>query len=283
MSNIIKDKLPLISMCSPEEIEIAKRANIPLFRGILSELIEDEYGNVILKREVSRNTVVVGGAIAALEKLTGATANWKPATLNSIYSLNTGVPYDDQKATIALFGVGIGGCGLDFASVKAKDIKARNVPDLIPLRVGESLSGVDAGRYYFKKPNDDGSYYWYLKELPSLPVIKTCWKDSVDPDGTGTEVTTEIYDSTRTEGLETFAEFIIDFNEYDVREYFEFIGELDMARYNSIGLFTGQKVDVGGGEIDYVNVRLFSYTNMDNKSVVNKTTSRYSYQLYSLV
>lgn len=283
MDSIIKDKLPLMSMCSPEDINIAQKAGIPLFKGILSEIIEDDFGNELFKREVSRNTVVVGGAILALEKLTGATANWKPVTLNSLYSLNAGIIGDNQKSNITLFGVGVGGAGLDFGSVKAKDIKSSNVPSLIPMRSGTNITGTDADRYYFKKANNDGTFNWYLKEIVAPPVIKTCWKDSVDPDTEGTEVTSEIYDSTRTEGLESFAEFIIDFNEYDVREYFESIGELDMARYNSIGLFTGQKVDIGGGEYDYVNVRLFSYTNMNNKSVVNKISSKYIYQLYSLV
>jgi hypothetical protein len=254
----------------------------PQYKGILYEKVDDGFGHVILKK-IAENTVVVGGGILALEHLCNATANWKPATLNEIYSINSGVAGSNASSFVALFGAGNGGCGLDFGSVVAKDIKSRDVPTLLPMRTGAALTDADAGRYYMKKDNGDGTFNWLLKELTAGPVIKTCWKDSADPDVEGTEVITEIYDSVRTEGLETFAEFNIDFNIYDIREYYESIGELDMARYNTIGLYTGQKVTLGDNSVDYVNVRLFSYINMNNKPLTDKTTSEYSYRLFSLV
>lgn len=254
----------------------------PLFKGELYERLDDGFGNPILKK-VGDNTVVVGGAIAALQHLCNVNPTWKPATLNQIYNLNADVVADDIDDRILLFGVGTGGSGLAFGSVVEKDIKSREVPDFIPLRTGTLISGDDANKYYFKKPNGDGTFSWYLKEFSVDPVIKTCWKDSADDETDGTEVTSEIYDSGRTEGLQTFAEFILDFNTKDVREYSESIGMLDSARYNTIGLFTGQKVRLEDGSYDYVNVRLFSYLNIDNKSVKIKTASQYVYRILSLV
>ena len=178
---------------------------------------------------------------------------------------------------------GFGGSGLSFGSIVEKDIKRRDVPDLIPLRVTDTLTGDDADKYYFKKDNGDGTYSWYLKEFSVDPIIKTCWKDSADDEEDGTEVTSEIYNSERTEGLQTFAEFILDFNTKDVREYYESIGSLDSARYNSIGLYVGEKVELEDGSFDYINVRLFSYLNIDNKSVKIKTASQYVYRILSLV
>ena len=203
--------------------------------------------------------------------------------MNTIYNLNADVAGDGKSSFIALFGVGIGGSGLEFGSVAEKDVKRRDVPELIPLRQAATLTGDDADKYYFKKDNGDSTYSWYLKEFSVPAVIKTCWKDSTDDERDGTEVTDEIYDSDRTEKLQTFAEFIIDLNTKDVREYFEKIGALDSARYNSIGLYTGQKVELPDGSYDYVNVRLFSYLNIDNKSVRIKTASQYVYRVLSLV
>ena len=277
---ILNDYLTFASALTSCETKAVKSK--PLFKGVLYERYTDDFGNEILSK-VGENTVVVGGAIEALEHLCNTEATWKPATLNQIYNVNPDIPGNNMNSYIALFGVGVGGSGLSFGSIVEKDIKRRDVPELIPLRVTDTITGDDADKYYFKKSNGDGTFNWYLKEFSVEPVIKTCWKDSADDEEDGTEVTSEIYNSERTEDLQTFAEFILDFNTKDVREYYESIGSLDSARYNSIGLYIGQKVQLSDGSIDYVNVRLFSYLNIDNKSVKIKTASQYVYRILSLV
>ena len=277
---LLKDYMTFASALSGGESSAVNSK--PLFKGVLYERYVDDFGNEVLNK-VGENTVVVGGAIMALEHLCGFDATWKPATLNEIYNINPDVHGDAKKSLIALFGAGTGGSGLSFGSIVEKDIKRRDVPDLIPLRVTDTLTGDDADKYYFKKDNGDGTYSWYLKEFSIDPIIKTCWKDSADDEEDGTEVTSEIYNSERTEGLQTFAEFILDFNTKDVREYYESIGSLDSARYNSIGLYVGEKVQLEDGSFDYINVRLFSYLNIDNKSVKIKTASQYVYRILSLV
>ena len=277
---LLKDYMTFASALSGGESSAVNSK--PLFKGVLYERYVDDFGNEVLNK-VGENTVVVGGAIMALEHLCGFDATWKPATLNEIYNINPDIPGDAKKSLIALFGAGTGGSGLSFGSIVEKDIKRRDVPDLIPLRVTDTLTGDDADKYYFKKNNGDGTYSWYLKEFSVDPIIKKCWKDSADDEEDGTEVTSEIYNSERTEGLQTFAEFILDFNTKDVREYYESIGSLDSARYNSIGLYVGEKVQLEDGSFDYINVRLFSYLNIDNKSVKIKTASQYVYRILSLV
>lgn len=255
--------------------------SIPLYKGILYERFNDDFGNSILKK-VGENTVVIGGAIESLEHLCNVDATWKPKTLNEIYNINANVPCDNNSSFIALFGAGTGGSGLAWGSVAEKDVKKRDVPDLIPMRVNNVLTGTDADKYYLKKDNGDGTFSWYLKEFSVEPVIKSCWKDSADDEEDGIEITTEIYDSDRTEKIQTYAEFILDFNTKDIREYYEAIGDMNSARYNSIGLYIGQKVQLSDGTYDYVNVRLFSYLNIDNKSVKIKTASQYVYRILAL-
>ena len=272
---ILNDKLNLTSTL------FNTKKNKPQLKGILFEELTDDYGNTILKK-VNENVVVFGGGILALEHLCNTTANFKPATLNQIYSLNNGIPGSNANSFISCFGVGIGGAALDFGNVYDPNMRHRDIPDLIPMRTSEELTDPDASKYFFKQINGAGpSYNYYLKEFESAPVIKSLWKDAGENDGT--EIIAEIFDSERPEGIETFVEFTLKFNEYDVREYFESIAELDMARYNTIGLFTGEKVDIGDGIYDYVNVRLFSYLTFDNRSVKDKTVSTYKYRVYSIV
>lgn len=279
----LNDHMPLMSAIGPEQARVARQNNIPLFKGIMYETNDDGYGNPLLKK-VGENTVVLGGAVLALEHLCNVTANFKPATLNTIYSLNQGIAGDNTKSYISCFGVGTGGAALDFGNVSASNVKGREVPTFIPLRSAAALAGTDVTKYFFKKLNADNvTYSWYLKEFDSPAIIKSLWKDSAEEDVDGTEILAEIYNSARTEGIETFAEFTIKLNTYDVREYFSTIAELDMARYNSLGLFTGEKVDIGGGVFDYVNLRLFSYLNFENKSVKEKTEAEYRYRVFGIV
>lgn len=255
----------------------------PQLIGILYEKIGDGYGGTILK-EVSKNVVVVGGAISALEHLCGVDATWSPATLNEIYGINAEKPYDITKTKIALYGIGTGGSGMDFGSVVAKDIKSRDIPKLIPLRTCASLAGTtDADKYFLKKDNLDGTFSWYLKEFDTPVRIKTLWKDAADDDTDGTEVTEEIFNSPRSEGLITFAEFDIKLNKYDGHEYFESIGAVTSARYNTLGLFLGEKILIKPGEYDYVGVSLMSYLNFNNRDISEKTESSYTYRILSLV
>jgi hypothetical protein len=281
-TEILKDSF---SLCTSLGQSNAKVNQKPSFKGILYEVVapDDGFGNPLLKK-VGENTVVVGGAITSLEHLCGVSASWRPKTLNDIYGISaTASAATSQSSKIALFGVGTGGSGLEFGSIIEKDVKRRDVPDLIPLRAATNLTGSDASLYYFRKTNSDGTYYWYLKEFSTDPVIKTCWKDAADDESDGTEVTDDIADSSRTENLQTFAEFVIDLNTSDVREYYEASGALDQARYNSIGLYIGDKVKLSDGRYEYANVRLFSYLNIDNKSVKIKTASQYVYRVLSLV
>jgi|SRR5574343_223192 hypothetical protein len=282
MSDLIQDALPLMEQLNPMQANVAKKHGIPMFKGILYENITDDYGNTILKK-VNENTVVIGGAVLALEHLCNATSSWKPATLNTIYNVNAAVTGDNAKSFISLFGVGIGGSALTFGNVLTPDVKQRDVMSLIPLRTGASITGTDADKYFFRKDNGGGTYNWYLKEFNATPTIKSLWKDSAVSGVDGTEILEEIYNSERTEGVESLMEFSLKLNTSDVREYFESIGELNMARYNSIGLFTGQKVQISTGYYDYANVRLFSTVNINNRSVSLASESSYTYRVYSLV
>ena len=230
MPNIITDTMGMRdNMCKPM---IPSNSTIKVTRGELFQKIDDGYGHTFLK-PIASNTVVLGGAILALEKLCDTQASFHPNTLNDILSIPvSGTTAGKEK--IALFGCGIGGAQLDFGNVVATDIKQNNVKEIVPMRYAADLTGTDANKYYMKVANADGSTFsWYLKEFDAPPVIKSFWKNAVDSEGEGTEITTDISDSGRTEGIETYAQFELSMNTNDVREYFAAQGNLSKARYNT--------------------------------------------------
>lgn len=262
---------------------IEDKGQCPAYHGELWEETCDDFGNPILKK-INDNTVVIGGAITALEHITGITDCWKPSTLNAIYNLNNDIPTNDLNTKVALFGVGSGGAALDFGNIYAPDPKQRDIPGPLPFRFNTAIKGLDADKYFFKIPDDDGvTFRWMLKEFEGPITIKSMWKDSTEEGVDGTEIVSEIYDSERTELLQTFAECHLKVDTTDVHEYYTNLGELNLARYNCIGLYTGTKVELDDGSYDYVNVRLFSYVTFNNKDVSTKTLSLYRYRIFSMI
>ena len=245
--------------------------------GRLFEVLGTKNGRRIV-REIACNTVVVGGAVTALQNLTGESASWQPSTLNDVYGVSatpSGAPL------LSLFGVGIGGSNLDFGSVLATDIKQRDVLSPVPLRYGSEIATDEASNYFMKVPNASGNTSsWYLKKFSAPVVIKSCWKNAVSLEEDGTEILADIYNSANTEGIETFAEIQIDLTKQDVREYFEKTGSISSARYNTIGFYTGS-LNAEGTE--YGDVRLYSVIHFNNRDCTQESSSQFIYRVYSLI
>lgn len=299
----IKDSLPLMQTLNEEQEIAARKHGIPVFKGKLfrhegtmNENL-DKYGRPIFNF-VNSNTVVIGGAVLALEKLFGTTSSFMPRTLNEEFDINARVPYTNDETRIALFGVGIGGCGLEWGTAYDPDFKQANMGDLnvsmIPFRVSPTETvksndnGVTPGNYFFrtkiKVGSGDDYYAWYLKEFSNNPVpIRSLWQDTINPNDDGAEITGNVVDQSRTDLIECFGECILTITEDDLREYYTAAGNLKNARFNQIGLFTGVKKEISDYYYDYVGVRLFSVVNFDNVSVKEPTTNTYAYRIYAAV
>jgi hypothetical protein len=255
-------------------------------KGILYREDKDCFGRTLFTK-VAENTVTLGGAIAALERLTGVEASFRPNTLNNILGVNDGYTYNMYSTPIALFGCGIGGAGLDFGNVYDPDVKQNNVSQLVPMMVSaNSVTNADAAKYMMKTsvstPDGTKLNCWYLKEFDATPRITSLWKDASSENEDGTEITSDISDSESENGVEALAQFKLVLNDEDVRSYFEAMGMLSQARINSIGLFVGEKVVIGSYQ-DYVNVSLFSVVNLENEALAERKTITYYYRVYAMV
>lgn len=257
-----------------------------LARGVLYREDTDCFGRTIFTK-VAENTVVLGGALAALERLSGVDSSFRPNTLNDILNLNTGYDYHRDTTVIALFGCGNGGAGLDFGNVYDPDVKQNNVAGLLPMMVSQNeLDGTDADKYMMRTSiqTPDGTQLncWYLKEFDTEPVIRALWKDAASEDEDGTEITEDISNSESENGVEAFVQFKLVLNDDDVRSYYEAMGTLAQARFNSVGLYLGEKTTVGD-HVDYVNVSLFSVVNLNNEALAERKTITYYYRVYAMI
>ena len=200
--------------------------------------------------------------------------------------INDIVALSDSSASkedfITLWGVGIGGSGDAFGDRKAVKFYERELgqnghsDQMIPFRiVSAPFASTDDNfnKYYMMRQREDSLYEYYLKAFEITPVIKVLWRDGAEGED-GSEVDSDVYKTNRTDDIDVFSEMICKISNADLGEYFEKIGQVDMARINSIGLFTGRRVEISDGRYDYTNVKLFSKLNMDNEPLQQSTGTR---------
>ena len=248
----------------------------------------DEFGEKLLDFE--QNMVVLGGALTVLEKMWNVRSPLLIDTINNIMTINpeaqSSTELISQNNIVCLWGVGVGGSGDAFASVRDVKFYEREIGQngqsiqMVPFRVVTSpLEGTDVGKYYLKKDLGNGATAYYAKTFDSEPFIRTLWRDGVNGED-GTEVTDGVHNTSRTEDIETFVEMHLKLDKTDIREYFDFNGEIEQARVNTIGLFTAEKVALESGGYDYKNVKLFSKFNFTNEGLSNKKTINFVYRIY---
>ena len=232
----------------------------------------------------TENQIVLGGALFILEKCFNVEAPIKVDYLNNIMGINTGEPIEEiypKETGVCLFGVGVGGCGDASRSVVDVKYYEREIFDMIPFRItDEEFTGADVNKYWFKRYEENGKVSYFLKSFEAKPEIKVLWKDGEEGED-GSEVASGVHNTQRTEPIETFVEMILKINKKDCREYFEINGDIDAARVNSIGLFTGIMSTNEYGEPDYKQVKLFSKLNIPNEMLVLSKDITIVYRIYT--
>lgn len=249
----------------------------------------DEFGDVLMDYE--SNLVVLGGAIATLEKLFNVRSNLTVDTINNICNIEPADQSLDPHPAdyhVCLWGIGIDGCGDAFGSVR--DVKyyereigqnGRKTTGMIPFRVVTAPFDDDnKDKYFLMREVSSGHYGYYAKTFDEEPFIRSLWKDGAEGED-GTEVTESVYDTTRTEDIETFVEMHMTIDKTDVREYFDLNGEIEQARINTIGLFIATPVYEEDTIVGYKDVKLFSKFNMNSEPLSTRKTVLVKYRVYA--
>ena len=230
------------------------------------------------------NQIVLGGALFILEKVFNVEAPINVEYLNDIMGICVNEPIDEiypKDTGVCLFGVGVGGCGDGSRSVVDVKYHEREIFDMIPFRItDEEMAGSEKEKYWFKRYEADGKISYFLKSFEHEPEIRVLWKDGEEGED-GSEVATGVHNTTRTEPIETFVEMVLKINKKDCREYFEINGEIEAARVNSIGLFTGILSTNEKGEPEYKQVKLFSKLNIPNEMLVLSKDITIVYRIYT--
>lgn len=289
--NIVKkisDKLTAKDRLNSLQDKFAAGVQPKVFRTQITAT--NEFGQVLFSRE--ENETVLGGALTVLEKLAGIKADLKVGSINNIMGINDTVALEDSSATdddiLCLWAVGIGGAGDAFGSRRVVKFQEREVgqnghpEQMIPFRVVPEEfdpTSDNYNKYYMFRTRDDGYVEYFLKKFEITPFIKVLYKDGVDGED-GTEVPSNVYNVDRNDPIECFMEMHLMASRRDIHEYFERIGQVEMARFNTIALMTGRRAEISEGVIDYVNVKMFSKLNFDNESLQNSKTVSFVYRLY---
>ena len=264
--------------------ELVQRFEQTQHKGFRTKIeIENELGEVLF----TENSLMLGGALFALEKLFGVQSPLQVSYLNDIMNIATSGPVVDEvypkETVVCLFGVGTGGAGDSITSVYDLNIRDREIIDMIPFRVTDKpLTAADDGKYWFRKPLQSGKTAYYLKKFEVQPVIRTLWKDG-EGDEDGSPVDADVHLSSRSDDIETFVELVLKINKSDCREWFEENGNIEHTRINSIGLFTGvlSPLDAGSAEVDYKQVKLFSKLNINNEMLTSAKELTVKYRIYT--
>jgi len=250
------------------------------------------FGEVAFETE---NMIVLGGAQFTLEKLFGVNQGFKVKYLHELTDSDPGsntLPrpkfkspsgsVKESDALVCLFGVGIGGSGESMSSVKSVEYREREIFDMIPIRLTDEPDTVNKldNPMYFGKVETDGKTAFYLKKFEpfassdgsTISPIKVLKKDA-EGDEDGAAVDDKLYTG-ENEAIETFIELTLKLSKNDVREYFE--SNIESARINSIGLFTGVK----DGD-DYTYCKLFSKLNINNEMLTLSKDLTIVYRIYT--
>jgi hypothetical protein len=264
----------------------------------------DDFGHEIT---IAENTVVLGGAVAALEALffgkvtgkSGSTSYYRGGiTLNEALNLSNKENHltSDDVSYVAYFGVGIYGAGTSFGDVNTPNFKNNaldnatsspnimeisNETGLLPLRCKTTLPSPSESNYHATTQDAiSGNLYYlsYLKEIESFIVVDN--EDSSPDDASyGENSAAEI---ARSSGLiEAYAKCKFTISTTDIKDYFTAIGTPDQARYNSIGLFMGA---YNSSDNEVRDIRLFSYVNFNNVSLADgEEETNYIYRVYAAI
>lgn len=231
------------------------------------------------------NSSVIGGSLWILERLFNTGAPVDIATINTILGINAAEKAGTTagEPSVCLFGVGTGGApDTVIGKIFDVDFKSREIPGVIPFRItDQELTSAEKQKYAGRKLLDSGKTAYYFKRFESDPSIKALWLDSQSDDTDGTPVEENVHSSSRTEGIETFVEIMLKIDINDCRDYFSESGEIERARMNAIGLYTGTPYTTETGETEYKDVSLFSLLNINTEPLSSAKELNFRYRVYS--
>lgn len=238
-----------------------------------------ETGEIIFKG--LKNKVILPGSGFIARKLFDITAEEVTPSYNEAFgdamytpttdtapskNINTTATKDNHK--ILLFCCGTDGCGSENSQIYPVDYKKWiSVDDILPFRYIASGSDLpkELRETYFGRTEINGGEYiaYYFKRFESVPTVTQQFVD-------GTPISAEIYDSAKTEAVETYVAINLKITKEDFRDYFVATVGIDEARINSISLCSAYPVEYNGN-VYFKEIRPVTKLHIPNESLIDIT------------
>lgn len=243
----------------------------------------DFYNQFMEPIATHENEIILPGAFFIFEKLFNVEPPFNIPTINQDLLVNADESVRDftgprRESSVCFFTVGIGGSDDVFGGVVATQFKQKTINGMIPFRIttaGNDLSVSERDKYFMRKVDDTtGKINYYLKKFEATPQIKCVYED-------GTEVPTNVWDTTNNNLINTYIEIIIKVDNKDVRQFFIDNYDITKSRINTLGLCYGYPELTSGGYIDYKGVKTMTCATFNNKDLTDDLAElNISYKIY---
>jgi hypothetical protein len=246
-----------------------------------------------------QNTTIYPGRRFLLESLNHvAPKASQQITLNSILEINQTLSPDDPSdilnRAICLFGVGVGGAGMQFGDVIDAGASNLNMFEQLPLRTVEvtnDLSAEERQQYFMRKrvTIEDKAYFcYYLKKTTPSDIYVKLQNVNYSPKPGDNTPEKDPNDPLSMYPIQVFTTYPVIIGENDIKDYFQARdGHIRQSRFNELGLYYGIPVTVtdpisNQDYIDYIAVEAFSHLTFNNKPMDDKNASfTFTYYLLS--
>lgn len=178
---------------------------------------------------------------------------------------------------VCLFGIGKGGAAENNLTALEVKYHETEISDMIPFRyTKEELPDADKTKYFGKKTDSEGYDAYYLKAFDNEPIIRHLFKNGEENED-GSEVTNDFFNGNSQYGIQSFTECCLTISRRDIREFFKAQGDIEVARVNSIGLFTAVYDEESH---DYAQIQLFSKLNIPTEPMSLSKDMNIIYRVY---
>lgn len=225
------------------------------------QVINDINGEVVF--EGPNKFIIAGSSYTAQNHFPNLIIPTHTRTYNDALGLdNTRAINGIRDDRILLFSIGTDGCGVDQHQVK--DVQYSKWCDptkLIPFRyVDANLDDVPRDMYFGRKDmaTINGKIAYYFKKFDSEPQWIQRYVSDKLPVGSN------VYDSARTDEIESFVELRFKVSKDDCKQFFDATLGLQHSKINTVSLLTAYEEEING-QIYYQNIRPITKINFPNE------------------
>ena len=170
------------------------------------------------------------------------------------------------KERVYLFCVGTDGCGRENSDIRIVNYARWLAPEnMVPFRYpleAEDLTGTQRDQY-FGRVVKDGRVAYYFKTFDTVPVFVQKYTD-------GTIVDSNVYESEKTDEIESYVELHFQIEPEECREWFKETTGINDARINTFSLCTAWPKTIDG-QIYYQDIRPLTKYNINNEQLITVT------------